>query len=644
MMARFGKDTIGSGRYGNGNSVIAGSWFLCPESGKAESIAAYFAFLGQREYTAKAAIYRKSDGALVAYTGIVKLPLMSPYDPIFEKGWVVFPIIWGGNLTAGDYWLVCYLWPAYLLVAFAAAEAGKGTVVSRGLDPNNPADWPATLPIGLQAYAFSVYCTYSPAVPPAPTTANLRGTVANKVTGAPLGGVQVIMDGMLTNTLSNGTFWFTDVVPKAYTLKLEKYGYRALEVSVDLRLPGDYEITLEMEPIPIHTLTVKSTPITGVPFTISGVKATTPYSKLLLDGFYPIVMPAVIQVAGSYYEFKHWEDGSTSFARTINLTADMAITATYEAVELATPIIQMRPDMCEVCEVGYAALEYTLARAVVRRYYIEDLKSDFATRTQLERAIAELKPPFFHAFGHGNETIFTGQWMKTVLQVGLNEGIMAGMITYLLSCLTGVELGPAIIRAGGKAFIGYKVEWTWLDEDSKGDPYLDYWARGYYEGSNAIVFAILDGLTTRQAVEAGYNKYTEWINYWASSGDPYAATAIQWLIWDRDNCVLLGDELARITPPSPPPTHMLSLASDKLAYYVDETVLLSGHLTLDGSPVPGVLVTLYRNGVARLETFTLSDGSYGFADPPLVGSLEYHTEHVIGELIFRSPSLRVRRH
>ncbi|GAI39093.1 unnamed protein product, partial [marine sediment metagenome] len=29
--------------------------------------------------------------------------------------------------------------------------------------------------------------------------------------------------------------------------------------------------------------------------------------------------------------------------------------------------------------------------------------------------------------------------------------------------------------------------------------------------------------------------------YWAASDDPYAADAIQWLIWDRDGCILLGD-------------------------------------------------------------------------------------------------------
>lgn len=91
------------------------------------------------------------------------------------------------------------------------------------------------------------------------------------------------------------------------------------------------------------------------------------------------------------------------------------------------------------------------------------------------------------------------------------------------------------------------------------------------------------------------------------------------------------------------PVHALSLASDKPAYYVDETVLLSGVLTLDDAPVPGALVTLYRNGVPHLTATTLADGSYMFQDPPAVlGSLEYYTEHIAG-LISRSPSIMVRR-
>jgi hypothetical protein len=196
--------------------------------------------------------------------------------------------------------------------------------------------------------------------------------------------------------------------------------------------------------------------------------------------------------------------------------------------------------------VGYAALAYTLEEAIKKGYDVTDLGGDLATRADLERIIAEKAPIFFHAFGHGNETTFTGQGTIPVITKGVNEEICRGMIIYLLSCLTGVSLGPAIIAAGGWAYTGYTVEWTWLDEDGVGDPYLDRYAKGFYESGNAIPMVILNGFTTGEAYQAGYDKYTEWIDYWATSDDPAASECIHWLTCDRDNCVLLGDSGAGV--------------------------------------------------------------------------------------------------
>lgn len=100
-------------------------------------------------------------------------------------------------------------------------------------------------------------------------------------------------------------------------------------------------------PPPKHMLTVNSTPITGVVTDINGCIFETPISVELEQGVYVVavassvlvgeelqvtrVAPAVT-LGDNTYQFTHWDDGSTSPIRVINLTADTSIVATYELV------------------------------------------------------------------------------------------------------------------------------------------------------------------------------------------------------------------------------------------------------------------------------------------------------------------------
>jgi len=60
----------------------------------------------------------------------------------------------------------------------------------------------------------------------------------------------------------------------------------------------------------------------------------TPFLEQLEEGVYEISLPSIITDASNTYNFKQWEDGSTNPTRTVNLTSDMSLMATYE---LATP-------------------------------------------------------------------------------------------------------------------------------------------------------------------------------------------------------------------------------------------------------------------------------------------------------------------
>lgn len=89
-------------------------------------------------------------------------------------------------------------------------------------------------------------------------------------------------------------------------------------------------IVIASTPPTTYSLTISSTP-SGVSFTLDATSHTTPYTETLVEGSHTITMPQTVTIDSTTYTFKQWEDGSTSLTRTINLTSDLSITATYEA-------------------------------------------------------------------------------------------------------------------------------------------------------------------------------------------------------------------------------------------------------------------------------------------------------------------------
>lgn len=67
---------------------------------------------------------------------------------------------------------------------------------------------------------------------------------------------------------------------------------------------------------PYYDLTVASSPITGITFTINGTPKTTPYTEWLLEGSYTLIMPET----HNGYVWSHWlEDEDTNRTKTITL-------------------------------------------------------------------------------------------------------------------------------------------------------------------------------------------------------------------------------------------------------------------------------------------------------------------------------------
>ncbi|MEM0252996.1 MAG: CARDB domain-containing protein [Candidatus Bathyarchaeia archaeon] len=110
-----------------------------------------------------------------------------------------------------------------------------------------------------------------------------------------------------------------------------------LEFSYTPEVEGTYRVKLgnargmfTVVPRGMHTLCVSSMPL-GVEFTINGKIAKTPYAELLPVGVYTITAPKehIPSRFEPTWQFRSWEDGSTTTTRTINLQEYTSIIAMY---------------------------------------------------------------------------------------------------------------------------------------------------------------------------------------------------------------------------------------------------------------------------------------------------------------------------
>lgn len=165
--------------------------------------------------------------------------------------------------------------------------------------------------------------------------------------------------------------------------------------------------------------------------------------------------------------------------------------------------------------------------------------------------------------GHGDPDAFTGQNEAVLLEVGkYNPKEVEGKVIKLISCQTGLELGPDLVKNGALSFAGYCDDYVWvMDADLSSTPWADKMAAAclmpVIDGLNIL----LDGETAQTAFDtelAGYSKNAE------AEEDELIKSCIE---FNRKNAVLLGDSSARIRarpkikfpipPPPLPPTALL---------------------------------------------------------------------------------------
>ena len=144
--------------------------------------------------------------------------------------------------------------------------------------------------------------------------------------------------------------------------------------------------------------------------------------------------------------------------------------------------------------------------------------------------------------GHGSEDSFCGHNEAVILEVGkYNPREVRGKVIKLISCLTGVELGPDLIKNGALSVAAYVDDYVWvMDSDMATTPWADALAATslmpVVDGLNAL----LDGKTAREAFDTELEGYTRNA---AAEEDELVKSCLE---FNRDNAVLLGIENSTI--------------------------------------------------------------------------------------------------
>lgn len=276
----------------------------------------------------------------------------------------------------------------------------------------------------------------------------------------------------------------------------------------------------------------------------------------------------------------------------------------------------IRPLHCRSCGHCFYGGIHVVDEAIRSGLSVSDLAAEEAEKGPVWASLRVDDPIFVTGSGHGNVDIFTGD-SETAIFTSTECDILSGRVVYLLSCLTAIELGPAIIDAGGIAYGGYKIPWTWMMTGVE-DPYGDWYSEGFYRSSNEFPITLIHGEsveTTRQRCIAEYNR---WINIWETerADDIRAADAIKWLIWDRDGLVVLGDLSATIVSAEALTTLVVDVEPPTYVREVGETFSFAGELLAYKTriPLPNMAVELWQVGGAApiASTTTDGEGRWGF--------------------------------
>jgi hypothetical protein len=162
-----------------------------------------------------------------------------------------------------------------------------------------------------------------------------------------------------------------------------------------------------------------------------------------------------------------------------------------------------------------------------------------ATPDNLAYLIQSFQPELCFFSGHGGPGLFTSMNLTPLLVACTNDGILAGSGTFLISCLTGQELVPSIVKKGGLAAAGFTSEYTWVVSppyEPSTDPYWAPFKRMLIESSRELLRGGGFGAWYSTLKRVGIEEASRW----GQSTDPQAPDIVYALRHDYGAATYMG--------------------------------------------------------------------------------------------------------
>lgn len=180
-----------------------------------------------------------------------------------------------------------------------------------------------------------------------------------------------------------------------------------------------------------------------------------------------------------------------------------------------------------------------LGEAAAAGHEVRQLTGYMVTSYGLLSSIEQYRPDFVILGGHGLPRIFTGAGLQTVLEACVNDGMMAGTQSFFLSCLTGLQLVPSIVKKGGIVASGFVKEYVWMI-DGFGNPANDFYAASFERTLVESARVLFQGGSWQDWYSTFKRVSNEEIRRWGMSADPLAASVIFCLRQNASALVVSG--------------------------------------------------------------------------------------------------------